>query len=156
MLSRTHLAITGFFVLFFIQRIEGNQLTFVLISFFASLIPDIDSRFSRIGKKKTWRILQFFVKHRGIIHSFIFLFVITGLFVLFFPKIAFPFFLGYGLHLFADCFTLRGVRVFYPSDKRVSGRIKSGGRTETIIFVCLLCLNFLFLIFLLLKHSNMV
>ena len=134
MLIRTHLSITLFFILLLISSIE-HKLVFVMVALISTFIPDIDSRFSTLGKKKMLRILQFFIKHRGIIHSFTFLFIITLFFVLFFPIIALGFFLGYGLHLLADSFTIEGIKPFYPYNKKSSGRIRTGGKSETSLLV---------------------
>lgn len=60
--------------------------------------------------------------------------VITLFFALFFPVISLPFFLGYSLHLFADSFTIQGIKPFYPIKKVSSWKIKTGGN-----------LNYLFL-----------
>ncbi len=57
------------------------------------------------------------------------------LLTLFLPIIALPFFLGYGLHLFADSFTVRGIKPFYPYKKKSSWRIRTGGKSEVIVFV---------------------
>ena len=134
MLIRTHLSITLFFVLLFISVVE-YKFAFVLVAFLATFIPDADSKFSTLGKKKSFRILQFFIKHRGMMHSFSFLILVTFFLALFFPIISLGFFLGYGLHLLADSFTVRGVRLFYPLKKKSCGKIKTGKRTETAVFV---------------------
>ena len=73
-------------------------------------------------------------------------FLITIFFVLFFPILAFGFFLGYGLHLFVDSFTIRGIKPFYPLKKKCSGKIKTGGRIEVSLFVFFLLAD-LFLLF---------
>jgi len=140
MLARTHLSITLFFVLIMLSIVE-YKLVFVLTAFISTFIPDVDSKFSTLGKRKSFRILQFFVQHRGIFHSFIFLILVTLFFVLFFPVLALGFFLGYSLHLLADSFTLQGVRFFYPFGKKSSGLIKTGGRIETLIFVFFSVIN---------------
>lgn len=134
MLIRTHLSITLFFILVFISSIE-YKLVFVLVALIATFIPDIDSKFSKIGRRKAFRILQFFVKHRGVFHSFTFLLIVSLFFVLFFPIIAFGFFLGYGLHLLADSFTIIGIKPFYPYKKKSSWKIRTGGKSEISIFV---------------------
>ena len=134
MLIRTHLSITLFFILLFISNVE-HKFVFVIVALISTFIPDIDSRFSTLGKKKALRILQFFIKHRGILHSFTFLFILTLFFVLFFPVIALGFFLGYGLHLLADSFTVEGIKPFYPYKKKSSGRIRTGGKSETSLLV---------------------
>lgn len=130
MLIKTHLAITLFFILLFLPSVE-HEIVFVVSALIATFIPDMDSRFSSIGKKPLVRILNFFSKHRGMIHSFTFLVSLTIILVLIFPIAAFGFFLGYGLHLLADSFTLEGITPFYPYQGRSQGRIRTGGKIET-------------------------
>jgi inner membrane protein len=134
MLIRTHIAIVIFFILFFVPLVE-NQAVFVLITLVATFLPDIDSRFSKLGQRKIFRPLQFFVKHRDFFHSFTFLFLITLFFALFWPIAALPFFLGYGIHLLADSFTVEGIKPFYPYRKTSSWRVRTGRRLETSLFV---------------------
>jgi inner membrane protein len=134
MLIRTHLSITLFFVLLLFPYVDG-KLIFVIVALIATFLPDIDSRFSTIGRKRIARILQIFTKHRGMIHSFTFLISITFLFVIFYPVLALGFFLGYSLHLLADSFTKDGIKPFYPLKKKISGRISTGGKKEIIILV---------------------
>lgn len=134
MLAKTHLAISILVILLFIP-IVTHPISFVIIALVATLIPDIDSGFSTFGKRPTFRPLQVFVKHRGLFHSFTFLLLITIFFVLFLPVVSLPLFLGYSLHIFADSFTIEGIRPFYPSKKSVSGKIRTGGKFETGFFV---------------------
>jgi len=140
MLIRTHLVITIFFILVFLSSVN-NKLIFVLTALFATFLPDIDTRYSKLGKRKLARILQFFTKHRGMIHSFTFLLSITFVLVLVLPVFAFGFFLGYGLHLLADSFTITGIRFFYPSKKKITGNLKTGGRKEVFLFIILVVLD---------------
>ena len=142
MLIRTHLTITLFFVLLLINSVNPDyRIVFFLVAFISTYIPDIDSKFSKIGNRKILRILQFFTKHRGMIHSFTFLLVITLLLVLFLPVIALGFFLGYGSHLLADSFTVSGIMLFYPYKKKSSWKIRTGGKSETSVFVVFLLLD---------------
>lgn len=134
MLIRTHLSITLFFILLFISQVQ-SKFVFVVVALISTFIPDIDSKFSAFGRKKLLRVFQFFIRHRGLFHSFSFLIIITLFFALFFPIVALPFFLGYGLHLFADSFNVMGIKPFYPYKKKSSGRIKTGGKSETIVFL---------------------
>jgi len=145
MLQRTHLAITIFFILAFISIVE-HKLVFVLVALFATFLPDLDSRYSKLGHRKIARILQFFTKHRGMIHSFTFLLSVTILLILVLPVVALGFFLGYGLHLFADAFTPEGIKSFYPWKRKSTGGIKTGGRIEIIVFVVFLILD-IFMVF---------
>ena len=144
MLAKTTLAVTLFFVLLFISSIN-NKIIFVLVVLISSFIPDLDSKYSTLGRKKTFRILQFFTKHRGIIHSFTFVFLITFLFVLFFPILALPFFLGYSVHLFLDSFTIHGITPFYPFKMKYKGKITTGGKVEISIFAVFVILDVLLL-----------
>jgi len=103
-----------------------QKFVFITTALIATLFPDLDLN------------LKFFVKHRGIFHSFIFLSLITFFFVLFLPVVAFPLFLGYGLHLFADSFTLMGIQPFYPFRGKSSGKIRTGGKVDLLLFLCFL------------------
>ena len=145
MLTKTHLAISILAILIFINAVE-NKIIFVIAVLVATLMPDIDSKFSGVGRRLIFRPLQFFVRHRGIFHSFTLLFLITLVLVFFVPILAFGFFLGYSLHIFADSFTMNGIRIFYPVGKSVSGKIRTGGKIETGIFV-LFVLADLFMLF---------
>jgi len=142
MLTRTHIAISLFFILILINGIS-NQLDFVLITLIATLLPDIDTKFSKLGKKIFFRPIQFLVEHRGLFHSIIFLILIMLPFILFFPNLAFGFFLGYGLHLIADSLTIHGIQPFYPfkSKLKIRGFIRTGGILELSLFIILTVIN---------------
>ncbi len=145
MLFRTHLIIGLFFILLFFSYIH-NPFLFLPVSLLSTLIPDIDTKFSKIGKIKLFRIFNFFMKHRGIIHSFTFLFLVSFFILLFFKEILLPFVFGYSLHLILDSFTIKGIKPFYPVKKRIKGKIKTGGLIETSIFVIFLFVDlFIFL-----------
>ena len=144
MLIRTHLLITLFFVLILFSSVE-NKVVFVVVALIATFIPDIDTKFSKLGKRKVFRPLQFFVSHRGFLHSFIFLALISLIFYLFLPIVMLGFALGYGLHLLVDSFTIQGIKPFYPFKYRIRWRIKTGGRLETVVLVCFLIADLLLL-----------
>jgi membrane-bound metal-dependent hydrolase YbcI (DUF457 family) len=139
--------ITLFFVLFIFQHLQ-NPVLFLVVSFFATMIPDIDNKFSRIGHYRISRIFNFFVRHRGITHSFSFLLVISSFIFLVFKEILPAFVLGYSLHLLADSLTLRGIMPLYPFKWKLKGRIKTGGIIENFIFAGFFFGN-LFLVFVL-------
>ncbi|MEK6945654.1 MAG: metal-dependent hydrolase [Nanoarchaeota archaeon] len=140
MLLKTHYLITLFFILLLIPAVE-HKIVFVIVALIATQLPDVDARYSKLGSKKIARILQWFTKHRGMIHSFTFLLSLTIILVLIFPIAGFGFFLGYGLHLFADSFTPDGIRPFYPSKKSSSWKIRTGGKIEKVIMVILIVAN---------------
>ena len=146
MMYYTHFVISLFFIILFFPNVEF-KLSFVLVTLIATFIPDIDTMHSNVGKHKIFRFFQFFSKHRGMIHSFTFLIAVSILLALFFPIIVFPFFLGYSLHLLADSFTKEGITPFWPYNKKSSWRIKTGGVTETSIFVFFIFLNLLAVVF---------
>ncbi len=144
MLIKTHLAITLFIALLFVPFVN-LPLLFLVVALLATYIPDIDSKHSKIGHHFFMRPFQWIAKHRGFVHSFTFLILITFAFVLFVPFLALAFFLGYCSHLIADSFTIEGIKPFYPYKKVSRGRIRTGGVSETNIFVIFILLDlFLF------------
>ncbi len=147
MLARTHLAITFAALFLFLPKIEFGRITFFSVAFIATLLPDIDTAFSFLGKSKFARVPQFFTKHRGILHSITFCILISILIALSWPVAAFPFFIGYSLHIFADSFTRDGVRPFWPLKKRTFWKIAVGGYVESTIFILFLILDLFLLIF---------
>ena len=144
MLLKTHFAIAVFFVILFLP-IVNDKIIFVVTCLIATYLPDVDSPYSTLGRKKPSRIIQFFVKHRGFLHSFTFLLVVTVLFALYIPILAFGFFLGYGLHLLIDSFTLEGIAPFWPFKKRVMGKLRTGGKIEIGILIAFIVVDVLLL-----------
>ena len=145
MLIKTHLAITVFFVLLFLP-VVNHDIVFVIVALVATFLPDVDSRHSTLGRKWWNRILQFFTKHRGVIHSFSFLLVISVIFALFIPILALGFFLGYGLHLLGDSFTQGGISPFWPFRKMSSGGLRTGGKVEKLILTLFVILDALLIL----------
>lgn len=133
MLIRTHLAITIFGVLLYMGQVE-QKIVFVLVALAATYVPDIDSRYSKIGKYWVFRPFQFFVKHRDFIHSILFMILIAGLIFVVNKSAGIGFVFGYGLHLLADCFSLGGVRLFWPAKFRIRGFVKTNGVLEWLVF----------------------
>ena len=133
MLIKTHLVIVALFIILLIPFVN-NPFLFSVIAFFATILPDIDSKFSSIGKPKINRILQFFSKHRGMFHSLTFCFVVSLFLSFFIPVLAFAFFLGYSVHLFSDSFTKDGIPVFWPLKKHSKGFLVTGGIFEKGLF----------------------
>ncbi len=147
MMLKTHLALSVLVILMFLSRIS-NKFLFIFIVLIATIIPDIDTGFSTAGKNIFLKPLQFFVRHRGILHSFTFCLLASFVLAYFFPVLALPFLLGYGFHLLLDSFTKEGIMPFWPWKKVSSGIFKTGGRIETSLFIVLLVLDLLvFVIF---------
>ena len=145
MIKRTHLAIGMGLMLLFLPHIN-YKLIFIPTVLIVSLLPDIDSTSSYYGQNSFLRPLQFFVKHRGILHSFTFCILASILFALFLPVLAFPFFLGYAGHLFADSFTKEGITLFWPFKRTSEGFLATGGRIESSIYFTIIIVNILLLI----------
>jgi len=134
MLVKTHLAIGAFAIILFFPLVN-NPFTFVIIALLATVLPDIDTGFSTIGKNRFNRLVQFFTEHRGAIHSLTFCLVLSLLLAVFIPVLAFGFFLGFSMHLLADSFTKMGIVPFWPYRRKAQGFLKTGGMVETGVFV---------------------
>jgi len=145
MLIKTHLMITSFFILLLFPFVS-YKIIFIVIALLTTYIPDIDLESSKLGRKKIFRPLQFFVKHRGAFHSFTFLFLLTFLFLIFVPRIALGFFIGYASHLFADSLTISGIAPFFPWKRKIFWKIRTGGKIEKILFFVLLIVNLLLIV----------
>jgi len=145
MLTRTHVAV-GLAVAFYFMPYVTHKIVFFPIILIASLLPDIDSAASAIGKHAVFRPLQWIFSHRGVIHSYTVCIVVSVLFAFFIPVLAFPFFLGYSFHLFMDSFTVQGIMVFWPLKQKSTGPVRTGGSVESAIFVVMVIVDFALLV----------
>ncbi|OGD65944.1 hypothetical protein A2215_04060 [Candidatus Berkelbacteria bacterium RIFOXYA2_FULL_43_10] len=127
------------------------------ISYFGSLLPDIDRSASLIWEslpfgKTAGKVVDPFFKHRNITHSLLglalFNFAVLGL-TRIFPDywlidanvLFLVFFVSYGSHLVADMFTEEGIPLFFPMKKMIgippkpfeSVRIVTGKWFENLI-----------------------
>lgn len=127
-------------ILLFLEHVSDKFL-FIGAILVATIIPDLDSGFSSWGRHLIFRPLQFFVKHRGIIHSFTTAVVLSVIIAIWWPVISFGFFLGYCVHLLVDSFTVDGVQPFWPFHWRSTGFIHSGGRIEETLFFTMIFVN---------------
>ena len=137
MLFRTHIvfSLTIYFLLSYFLNIPFWVLFFIL---FATAFVDIDAKNSKIGNHWYFRPLQWIVKHRGILHSLVFALILSLIVGSFSLWAGFGFFVGYISHLFLDCWTKRGVRLFWPFKWKIKGFVTSGSWREDIIFVVLI------------------
>lgn len=149
MLSRTHIAFSLLAGLLSLKYLNvPNAYIFLLITCFASLVPDIDSSDSRIGKKikpLSWVIEKTF-GHRNILHSVFPLMILFWIFFYFLKwnVAGMAFLIGYGSHLFIDMFTYMGIGFLHPLYKgRITGFIKTGSITEHILFFILVFVDIL-------------
>ena len=148
MLLRTHLAFSVFVIVLFITHVN-NPWIFSLMVLVGSVLPDIDSGFSSWGRHLMFRPLQFFVKHRGIIHSLTTAVVVSIVLAIFWPIVSLGFFVGYSTHLILDSFTREGIQPFWPLKGKSHGFISSGGRIEDGIFISLVLVDVMTIIILL-------
>ena len=133
MLLKTHLAFAALFIILFIQHVN-SPLIFAGMVILATIIPDLDSGFTNFGRHLIFRPLQFFVKHRGIIHSLTMAILLSFLIAVFFPVASLGFFVGYSIHIVSDSFTKEGIQPFWPFRARSYGFISTGGRIEETLF----------------------
>ena len=133
MIWKTHLAI-GIAVGFYFSQYMPNPLLFIPISIIASILPDIDSGFSYLGRKPIFRPVQWVTRHRGIFHSYTFCILLSLIISFFYPFLAFPFFIGYSFHLVADSFTIQGIKAFWPIKYISKGLIRTGGKIDKVLF----------------------
>lgn len=150
MLLKTHLAFAVLMIIVFLEHVN-HKFTFAFLVLIATVLPDLDSGFSSWGRHLIFRPLQFFTKHRGIIHSFTFGVLISVILAVFWPIASLGFFIGFSVHLICDSFTIKGIRPFWPLKMKSSGFILSGGRVEESLFFSLIFINIVlfFIIFVL-------
>lgn len=100
----------------------------------ASLLPDIDSPSSSIGKR--FKFIGKIFSHRGFFHTPLF-----SLLFLLIPDegIKWSCFIGIWTHLFLDSFNKSGIMFFWPLNKKRYGLadIKYGSRGEVVIIFLL-------------------
>jgi len=140
MLLRTHLTFAILLILIFTQHVT-NKTVFIIAVIIATFLPDLDTAKSESGRYMIFRPLQFFSKHRGIIHSLTTAFILSIILSFFWPIASFGFFIGYSIHLICDSFTREGIQPFWPLKAKTKGPITSGGKIEESIFFALIFIN---------------
>jgi len=147
MMFRTHLIFSFLIGLLIITSFNiQNKIIFIAILLIASIIPDIDSYKSKIGKKikPLSFLINIFLGHRGIFHSLFLLILISFVIAIVKTEPAIAFFIGYLSHLLLDSLTPEGVMFFYPfSKKRTKGFIRTGSLFENIFFFILIILCYI-------------
>ena len=142
MLLRTHMMFAIFLIFLFLNHVS-SKFIFIVMVLVATVIPDLDSGGSSYGRHLIFRPLQFFTKHRGIIHSFTTSVILSILIAIWWPVASFGFFVGYGVHIFSDSFNRDGVQPFWPLKWKSNGPIHSGGRIEETLFFTFIFVNIL-------------
>ena len=150
MLMRTHLAFSAFLAIYFLPFVN-SKIAFLIMVLIGTMLPDIDLMHSYVGNRWYFRPIQWFVKHRGIIHSITFALVITIVLAMYLPVLAFGFFLGYVGHLIGDAITIEGIRPFWPSKSESLGRMRVGGIGEKALFYVLVLIDVMMVVRLFLK-----
>lgn len=146
MLLKTHLAFAVIAIILLLQSVN-NKIIFVAMVLIATALPDADTAFSAAGKNIFAKILRFFVKHRGIVHSLTIGILISILFTIYLPVVSLGFFVGWSVHMLCDSFTKEGVRAFWPFKFRSCGPLVTGGKVEESLFLGMIFLDLiLFLI----------
>jgi len=129
-------------IVLFAQHVN-HQMVFIGMVLLATVLPDLDNGFSSWGRHLIFKPLQFFVKHRGVIHSFTTGVIVSVVIAFFWPVASLGFFVGYSVHLICDSFTKEGIQPFWPLKARSKGFIVTGGRIEESIFIFLILINVL-------------
>ena len=135
MMFITHMSFALFIGLLMISRIAlpVNQVIFLAILVFASLLPDIDSAHSLLGSKVKAVSLAF--RHRGVIHSIFIMMIFGIMLIIITPNLYYllAFVIGYLSHLMLDSLTPKGVPLFWPSKKRLNGSIRTTGLFDWLL-----------------------
>lgn len=140
MLFRTHIvfSLAIYFLLSYYMVMPWHVLIFVLL---ATAFVDIDIRSSTAGNRWYLRPLQWFTRHRGMLHSLIVGLLLSLIIASVSQWAGFGFFVGYMSHLLLDCFTKSGIALFWPFSWKIKGFVRSGGIVEQVVFVLLLLGN---------------
>lgn len=134
MKALTHLSF-AFFLSSVIPVPDTARTFFIIVSCVSSLIPDIDTERSFLGKK-VWlfsRSLRSLFGHRKLFHSLLFAVSLSVIFSLFNIILGTAVFAGMMSHIFLDSLTRQGTYPLYPVKKKVSFLLKTGGMTESAL-----------------------
>jgi membrane-bound metal-dependent hydrolase YbcI (DUF457 family) len=142
MLNRTHIAIAALTIVIFLQHVV-NKWIFVGVLLLSTLLPNMDKFIFGSKASIVLRPFKIFIQ-RDLIHSFTFCILITIILAFYWPVVAFPFFLGYALHLLVDSWTVEGIRPFWPLKSRSKGKVEVGGAIEEIVFMIFVVLDVVF------------
>jgi inner membrane protein len=137
----THIAF-GFLAALFLWKFgivsTGNVYIFFVFMILGSLLPDIDTPDSKMGRK--FGIVSDFISkifgHRGIIHTIWGGMFLCGLFWYFINRVyGAALFYGFMSHLIADGFTVMGINFTHPILKlHLSGFVETGSMLENVFF----------------------
>lgn len=151
MILRTHAAFGILIGLLSLKYLNvPNPYIFIVTVCFASVIPDIDSSESKVGRRikpLSW-LIEKTIGHRNLFHSIFPLIIIAVTFFYFLDwnVAGTALLIGYGSHLFIDMFTYMGIALFHPlHSRRITGFVKTGGITDHILFFLFLLTDLIIL-----------
>lgn len=143
----THLAFALFLGLSVLKifNLQVSTPIFIFLILSGSVFPDIDSGTSFIGRK--FKLVSWFFKHRGAIHSIAVMIVSSIIIFLLTNNIYFflAFAAGFLSHLLLDSLTPSGVAFFWPNKKRTRGKFKTMSLFDLILLILFALLDLLIL-----------
>jgi membrane-bound metal-dependent hydrolase YbcI (DUF457 family) len=145
MLLKTHLAFALFIILLMLSHIQ-EKILFVILFLIATILPDLETLPSHFSKVQAHFHEAIIAKHHSPFHSLTFGLLISIPFLFIYPAVAFPIFLGFGVHLILDMFTSQGVRIWWPSEKIIKGPVITGGLIEQVIFYTVVILDVIWVV----------
>jgi len=125
--------------------VSVNNYLLLAVIVLSCILPDIDCKYSLIGKRL--RPLSLLFKHRGFFHSII-LAVILSIILFIFTRnsyYALAVIVGFVSHLFLDSLTKSGTTPFWPSKMRIKGRLRTGRLVDWILLIIFLGLSYVLL-----------
>ena len=141
MMFLTHVSF-AFLISLLIIRFSGYNLdfVFVIMVLLGSVLPDLDSAKSFIGRKI--RVVSIFLKHRAFFHSLLTA-VFLGVIIFLLTQNSFyslGFITGFVSHLLLDSLTRTGVTPFWPSRLKLRGGLITGSWPDWFLFLLFLAL----------------
>jgi len=132
MLFLTHLLFTALLlVLFRGVSPAGSGTLFAVTALLATLLPDLDSAGSILGRHAPW--VQPLLRHRGVLHTPLAA-AVLWLAARPFTTLADALLLGYVSHLLMDACSKEGILALFPlSRRRLTGPIRVGSAMEFLL-----------------------
>lgn len=103
-----------FVALFIYTSLFGFDIGIALAIAFGSLFPDIDTRYSVLGR---YNPFTFIMQHRGWTHTILGWIFFSCVAYIILEHLAWGFIYGYGMHLIMDTMTPMGIMWLYPFRK---------------------------------------
>ncbi|RMF56002.1 metal-dependent hydrolase [Candidatus Woesearchaeota archaeon] len=144
MLLRTHVTFAVFLTLILLFNYPtANLIQIILLVILGAILPDIDTKTSKIGSKMP--MISMLFEHRGFFHSinFIIFLLIIGFLTNTLLSIIWVC-IGVFTHLFLDALTKKGIKPFLPLSFRIGGIIKTGGFMDKLLFVIFASFSIIF------------